>query len=328
MANMTTEDYINKYGPELGPIKQKKAQRIVYARSLPGLIERFGEVEGTRLFEERRARERIKGTLQAYVIKYGEDEGRRRYEEKNKKLSVGRDALRRNGYSEDEINQIKNTHARKSARTLERDIEKYGPEEGTKRFEQWQASHRSRTNRCPEFWMERGLTKKEAKNLISQRQRDLSTREGFIARYGEHQGTKKYLDNNARKTRNLFGKNVSNLEHNFFKILSKKTAIDHHGFQQRVTVEGRSYVVDYKKGNKIIEVFGDFWHMSPEKFAADDCNVITKESAAARWEIDEQRIATLRSAGYEIVVIWEHEIYDDVDRAAETAITFLNEEIV
>ena len=324
MPKMTLEDYITKYGPDKGPELQKLAQRRVYASSLEGLIERFGPIDGPKRFEESRAKHRRKGTLEGYIERYGEIEGPIKYKEKNSKLSIGQEALKRNGYTEEDIEKIRTTHSRKSARTLERDIEKYGVEEGTRRFEEWQASHRSRSNRCPEFWIQRGLTAEEAKLLISERQKMLSTLEGFIVRYGSEQGTQKYYKNNGHKTRNLFGKSVSLLETKFFEMLSTRVILG-AGCQQRVTIEDRTYRCDYVDDNHklIIEVFGDFWHMNPNKFGPDDVNAITKEVAKDRWVIDNNRVTHLQSSGYQVLVIWEDDIYNDIDKALVTASNFL-----
>lgn len=73
------------------------------------------------------------------------------------------------------------------------------------------------------------------------------------------------------------------------------------------------YLVDAQKSvdiyipsqRKIIECFGDYWHMNPTKYDPTFYNKSMKLTAQEIWDRDAQRLDHLRSYGYTVEVIWE-----------------------
>lgn len=74
---------------------------------------------------------------------------------------------------------------------------------------------------------------------------------------------------------------------------------------------GKYFYPDMKIGNKLIEVYGTYWHSDPKVYPASYFNKNTNLTAKEKWEIDENRLGELESYGYETLVIWESEITSD-----------------
>jgi very-short-patch-repair endonuclease len=65
--------------------------------------------------------------------------------------------------------------------------------------------------------------------------------------------------------------------------------------------------IDYKS-KRIVELFGDYWHCNPNKYAASYVHPHRKLTANEMWEYDANRIQRLESYGYRVYVIWESDI--------------------
>lgn len=59
---------------------------------------------------------------------------------------------------------------------------------------------------------------------------------------------------------------------------------------------------------KVIEIYGDFWHMNPKLFKSNYVNPVTKDKASDKWSLDEKRINKLIKKGYDVQIIWESDI--------------------
>ena len=92
-----------------------------------------------------------------------------------------------------------------------------------------------------------------------------SSLDKFITRYGAEIGKEKYIDVNARKTKNFANTPaaVSKLETIFFDNLSRITEVSDKGRTCRLITANKTYYCDYMdvRTNKIIEIYGYFWHM-------------------------------------------------------------------
>ena len=70
------------------------------------------------------------------------------------------------------------------------------------------------------------------------------------------------------------------------------------------------YNVDFvnKQTNHIIEVYGDYWHCNPIKYADDFMHHHFKMTAIERRKLDENRKKHLESLGYTVTVVWESDL--------------------
>jgi len=62
--------------------------------------------------------------------------------------------------------------------------------------------------------------------------------------------------------------------------------------------------------NKIIEVYGDYWHCNPNKYNPDSFHSQLHMTAKEKWKKDKEREDKLKSLGYNLEIIWESEVYD------------------
>jgi G:T-mismatch repair DNA endonuclease (very short patch repair protein) len=63
----------------------------------------------------------------------------------------------------------------------------------------------------------------------------------------------------------------------------------------------------------IVELFGDYWHMNPVKYASTVRHSLMGKTADEVWSRDERKLKDLRDQGYEVVVVWESDWRHDPD---------------
>lgn len=89
--------------------------------------------------------------------------------------------------------------------------------------------------------------------------------------------------------------------------------IQEAGFLKKYFVD--FYLPDYAK---IIEVFGDYWHVNPDIYDRYGNNKMKKILSNQQKQIlqntnDDKRIDELTSYGYEVFVLWETDVYQNLD---------------
>jgi len=217
---------IYKYGEKNGI---KRCGNLMRGSSLKVLIFKYGKENGTIRYNEIKDKQKGKGTLDYYMKRYGNIEGLCKYKEKNKKLSVSIESLKQNGFSDEEIVDIRKTHAKKSSTSLQSYIKKYGKKEGKQRYKSKMKNHVSHWT--VDYWKDKGLNTEEAKKKISEIQTyDLKK---FIEKYGDA-GKQKYIAF-CRK-----------------KGLTKKQLIKKHGMHKANQIcKSRAVTYDY-----LVEKFG------------------------------------------------------------------------
>lgn len=326
MGAITLDGMIKKHGEEEGKIRYSNWKNSLKGQgTLSWYIAKYGEKIGADHYEKRKELNRIKNTLEWYINRFGEIEGPLKYAEKNSKLSVSVRALKKNGFSDEEIAKIRQTQATKSAMTLENFISRYGEIEGTLKYQNWLSKAKERSNTTVQYWIKKGYSEEESKLILKKRQAT-STLDKFISKYGEEEGTKKYLDVNKRKTANWkCNTHVSNLEKHFLDNLSKITYIDNKGRQCRLKIKEKVIFCDYlcAEKNRIIEIHGDFWHMNPNMYESYDLNRITNSCAQEKWDSDFSRKSALEDLGYDIMIIWESELNENYESCLSRAKIFL-----
>lgn len=60
--------------------------------------------------------------------------------------------------------------------------------------------------------------------------------------------------------------------------------------------------------NRIVEIYGDYWHCNPKLFLENSYHSQLHMNAADKWKIDLERQAKLEFAGYTVDIIWESDI--------------------
>lgn len=160
-------------------------------------------------------------------------------------------------------------------------IEKYGEEEGTKKF-----------------------------NEILKRKSEVNSKEYYVKKYGEERGSEewfKHLERIGKSCKNNYGLNKKcedvlqkyNIEYKAEYFLPS----DKHG-----------YLYDFLVGNLIIELNSVYWHCSPKKYKSTDIVKFPHGKlikAQDKWDYDKEKADSARSKGYNVEIIWEDEFSEE-----------------
>ena len=105
---------------------------------------------------------------------------------------------------------------------------------------------------------------------------------------------------------------ISKLNSRIEEIL-KISILDYDSeFRIKYEFEGKSKwkFYDFKIGNFLLEVNGDYWHANPSKYKENDIFKFPKNELTAKdvWEIDKYKKQIAESNGYVVIYLWESEI--------------------
>ena len=80
--------------------------------------------------------------------------------------------------------------------------------------------------------------------------------------------------------------------------------------------------------NKLIEVNGDYWHGNPKLYKKSD--LIMKNSSAEisvgeKWKKDKIKLNHAKTNGYEVLVIWEKDLKDNIEDIKNQILIFANQ---
>jgi len=182
-----------------------------------------------------------------------------------------------------------------------------------------------------EYYLEKGFSENEAKEIISKNQKTFSL-DKCIEKYGEEgkliwearqkkwqdtlnsKSDEEKLEINIKKTRRCGsnkGLSVSNKETKFLNLL--ETLFN-------ITIE-RSFVIvdensndikifDGKYKNILFEYNGDYWHCNPKKYDSEYFNKSVKLTASQIWEKDALKAKVAIDKGYILITVWENDMED------------------
>lgn len=118
---------------------------------------------------------------------------------------------------------------------------------------------------------------------------------------------------------------ISKINKKIFEVLENnniKFYIEH-----KINRDDKSYysydiLLDNKK---IIEINGDYWHGNPQKYKSSD--ILLKGSSKEmlvkeKWEYDKNKIEFAQNNGYEVLVVWESEIKEDIEKVVKKIIRY------
>lgn len=182
------------------------------------------------------------------------------------------------GYSDDEARERISKYQNNNS--LDKFIERYGKEYGTKKYDLWINKQKINSKRCIEYWINEGYSINEAQIKVSE----------FQSKYGSS-GFNKLLKN--RK---------STIETDFADYLKSKV------FNVETDMMIDKFFPDIVIGNLIVEVYGDFWHMNPLMYKSQDIHKIKKVNAYEIWNKDQKRVQRLIDLGYDVLIVWESEL--------------------
>lgn len=266
----------------------------------------YGEDEGLRRFKNIKP----KGvTLKNMILRHGEEEGTRRFKlycEKQAYTNTFEYKAKKYGITEEEFKSFNKSRAV----TLENQIEKYGVEEGTKRFKSY-CERQSYT--CTEEY----LGKERYENWNRQKSHTLDV---YIERYGEELGKQKLEEfyQNLNSSRGF-----SKISQELFREVEKLCGTHKVHYAEKdfeyVVINlktKKTYKFDFVCYglNLVIEFNGDLYHANPDQYRPLDVPPFSgnKKTAAEIWADDREKTKTMKEyRGLDVIVIWENDYNKD-----------------
>jgi len=114
---------------------------------------------------------------------------------------------------------------------------------------------------------------------------------------------------------------ISKIEDTIASILS----INNINFARQKYINNCKWNVDFLlENNKVIEVYGDYWHANPkmcnyEKLHTSQKNNLLKDIVRNQW---------LKENGYQILEIWEYDIKKNIDQVKLNIINYAQKNVV
>jgi hypothetical protein len=305
------EQFISRYGDILGPKKREEFKKS-HAVTKEKYIIKYGKDNGERLFNEKCKRTAV--TLENLQQKYGKEDGQKRFDDYREKQRISNSFEYKNkkhNWSFEEYDKFNKSRAV----TLENLQQKYGKEDGQKRFDDYR--EKQRITNLPEYLGEdRYLEINKRKGL---------TCENFINKYGENDGIAKFEEHlNKISSNKGFSKISQKL---FFSLIHKfpfynqtcKFALNNGEWFLNDYTNKKFYFYDFVcKPLKIcIEFQGDLFHANPTKYKPSDIIKIWGGSGIASdiWELDKiKHDFFYKKMGFPVIEIWESDFYNNPEQ--------------
>lgn len=304
------------------------AERLKRSR-IPGTLEYFAIYKDVDPIKARhKVREYNKNkavTLKGYIEKWGEKEGRRRWEEyrrKQAKSNTFKYKKEKHGWTRADFEAYNESRAV----TLENLQQKYGEEEGKRKYQEYVEKQRY-TNTLKyfqeEYGKERGREKWERYNKLKSH-----TLEAYAERFDD-------FDEAIRQLSVYWDSHGTSSEaaNDFFDRVKERClelgldGIYYDRYSSEYAVGSRFLDFYCSDTGAAIEFYGDFWHANPDMYGADDELPFPEGDILAEdiWKRDEQRIDEVKS--YEDVnrvkVVWEQDADQNVEKVVNECIQFI-----
>ena len=136
----------------------------------------------------------------------------------------------------------------------------------------------------------------------------------YIEKYGEELGLAKWKEKieNLNRCRDGYKlTKISSLNIRFKELLDKLNL--EYTDEFCLWDDTRSYYYDFKVGNYIFELNGDFWHANPQQYKSTDILKFPGKPITAQelWDKDEVKRKIAESYGYKVIYYWECQINDN-----------------
>lgn len=243
------------------------------------------------------------------------------------------------GLTEDEAKLKTELHLMNTERAY---IIKYGNEEGVKKFKKLKKSQGLNSKRRVEYWINKGYSREEAEEKVSESQSTFSLKK-CIEKYGEEEGKRIFTDRQNRWQDSLT--NNGNLKRGFSKISQDLfyTLLNYYDNNEKKDIKFWSHNNEFKidkenggiflydftdlRNKKIIEYNGDMYHANPKKYKKDDTPHPFRKDLKSHqiWEADRQKIFEANKEGYEVLVIWDSDFrWGGKNKVLNKCLKFLN----
>jgi len=167
------------------------------------------------------------------------------------------------------------------------------------------------------YWIKKGYTKEEAIKKVHDRQVTFS-KQICIDKHGKEKGIDIWKQRQINWQNTLKSKSKEEIKR--INILKKPKRLNKYFIssaekelknilkcESQFLLENETsyYLYDLKKGNKIIEYNGDYWHCNPKKYNEDFFNKQLNMTAKEKWKNDKDKISYAQSKSFDVLVIWE-----------------------
>lgn len=183
-----------------------------------------------------------------------------------------------------------------------------------------------------DYYIAKGFTKEEAELQLKERQAT-GRLDKYIKKYGE-EGFRKWKERQEKWKAKVF--NTTTCISSGYSMLSLNIINEIQKIHTTILCNSREkfiYDKQYKRAykyditkldnKKIIEINGIFWHCKPTIYKKDYFHKVRKLTAKEIWEFDKRKIDLAKEHGYDVLVIWEDDYYNDPDKIINECINFL-----
>lgn len=262
-------------------------------------------------------------TKEKTIILYGEKYGNERWNSYCNAQSVTNTLeykKEKYGMTKEEFDEYNKSRAV----TLENMIARHG-EEGKKKFQEY-CDRQSYAGCAKEYFIEKYGEEKgiqEYENVNFKKSHNLKS---YITKYGMEEGQKRFMEfwNKIFNSKRIYSKQSQEL----FDLLCEKLSDDikktaryaslNSEFSIFDDISEQQYFYDFviEDLKFCVEYNGDFWHGNPNKYTADD--VLNaggrKRKYGDIWMSDKLKSDYLRSKGYDVYTVWEHDYTTDPEK--------------
>lgn len=276
------KEYQNAY-PGSKLVDDQLAKRT--AVTLENLQKKYGEIDGQTKWDEYKSKQAYTNSFEHKKEKFGWTKDQ--FDSYNSSRSITlENMIKRHGEELGIIKWAEYCDRQKFTKSKNYLIEKYGLEEGTKKY--LDINRKKIEPHDPKLLSEKlSISLDDAVSLICNRR------------------TYKYTSLLEQEFINLLGQQIGPIEHSSLKRPFGKWC---HSLNRYV-------IYDIKHYDCIIEFNGDYWHANPLYYHETDC--IRGVPAKDIWEFDRQKIQLATDTGFRVMVIWENEFLNDKNKTIE-----------
>jgi G:T-mismatch repair DNA endonuclease (very short patch repair protein) len=131
--------------------------------------------------------------------------------------------------------------------------------------------------------------------------------------------------NRDRRAKQVFPKEDTKPEKTVQTILKKHEINFQKHFNFKLK-SGKNHQADIViEPNHVIEVFGDYWHFNPKKYDGESIQKMRKKEIKVKevWQEDKNIINGMEEQGYKVLVVWESELKDELDKTTKRILKFV-----